>query len=186
MNFIIVTGPMAVGKMAVGMAIEEITGLKLFHNHMTIEPVIRLFPYGTKEAHHLIATFRQEIFEAMAKSDMPGMIFTYVCDFDDPHDVDYMYNLLKKFEAEGAQTYILELEADLDVRIQRNGTPLRLAEKPSKRDVKVSEARMLGLLENHRLNSIEGEIVHPNYLRVNNSHLAPKEVADMFVKAFSL
>lgn len=186
MEFIIVTGPMAVGKMAVGMAIADKTGLKLFHNHMTIEPVIRLFPYGSKEANHLIATFREEIFEAMAQSDMAGMVFTYVCDFDDPHDVNSMNKLLDKFEAVGASTYILELEADLDVRIQRNGTPLRLEEKPSKRDVKVSEARMLSLVENHRLNSRQGEISHQHYLRIDNTTLTPDQVADLFIEKFNL
>ncbi len=63
MDFLIITGPQAVGKMAVGMAVAEKTGLKLFHNHMTIELVIRLFDYGSPEGQHLIGTFRNEIFE---------------------------------------------------------------------------------------------------------------------------
>lgn len=186
MNFIIITGPMAVGKMAVGMALAELTNLRIFHNHMTIEPVIRLFPYGSKEAQHLIGHFREEIFQAMVHSDQPGMIFTYVCDFDDPHDKAYMMSRLEMFEEQGAQTYLVELEADLEVRVHRNSTPLRLEEKPSKRDVATSEERMLKLVENHRLNSDEGEIQYPNYLRIDNSTLSPEEVATIIVERFGL
>lgn len=184
MDFVIITGPMAVGKMAVGIALAEKTELVLFHNHMTIEPVIRLFPYGTQEAQYLIGHFREEIFNAMIQSDRPGMIFTYVCDFDDPDDVWYMMSLIDRFEEKGAKAYIVELEANLEARIHRNRTPLRLEEKASKRDVVASEARMLKLLEKHRLNSREGEIDHRNYLRIDNSHLSPDEVAEMIVEEF--
>lgn len=184
MKFIVITGPMAVGKMAVGMALAEKTGLKLFHNHMTIEPVIRLFPYGSQEAQYLIAHFRQEIFRLMAESDMPGMIFTFVWAFDMPSEYDYIDKIMKQFEDQGADTYIVELEADLEVRLERNRSPLRLSEKASKKDVVATEERMLKTLETHRLNSLEGEITHPSYLRINNSDLTEEEVADGIIDFF--
>ena len=43
MKFVILFGPLAVGKMTVGQELEKITGLKLFHNHMTIELVLPFF-----------------------------------------------------------------------------------------------------------------------------------------------
>lgn len=36
-------GPSAVGKMSVGQAITERTGLRLFHNHISIELALRYF-----------------------------------------------------------------------------------------------------------------------------------------------
>jgi shikimate kinase len=39
MKFVLIFGPQAVGKMTVGQELAKITGLKLFHNHMTIERV---------------------------------------------------------------------------------------------------------------------------------------------------
>jgi ATP-dependent Lon protease len=36
-----VVGPPAVGKMSVGQAIAERTGLRLFHNHISIELALR-------------------------------------------------------------------------------------------------------------------------------------------------
>ncbi len=37
MKFVLLFGPQAVGKMTIGYELEKLTGLKLFHNHMTLE-----------------------------------------------------------------------------------------------------------------------------------------------------
>ena len=37
MKLVLIFGPQAVGKMTVGQELAKKTGLKLFHNHMTIE-----------------------------------------------------------------------------------------------------------------------------------------------------
>ena len=39
MKLVLIVGDGAVGKMTVGQELMKITGLRLFHNHMTIEPV---------------------------------------------------------------------------------------------------------------------------------------------------
>ena len=39
MNFYMLIGPQAVGKMTVGQALSKKTGAKLFYNHMTIDLV---------------------------------------------------------------------------------------------------------------------------------------------------
>lgn len=45
MKFVWIFGSAAVGKMTVGQELAKMTGLRLFHNHMTIEPVIEIFGY---------------------------------------------------------------------------------------------------------------------------------------------
>ena len=40
-------GPPAVGKMTVGQEIAARTGMRLFHNHMTIELVLQFFEFGS-------------------------------------------------------------------------------------------------------------------------------------------
>ena len=42
-KLVFMIGDAAVGKMTVGQALMARTGLRLFHNHMTIEPVIEIF-----------------------------------------------------------------------------------------------------------------------------------------------
>ena len=72
MKFITIIGPQAVGKMTVGQELEKLTGLKLFHNHMTIELVSKFFDYGSKQGKKLVHSFRMQIFEEVAKSDLEG------------------------------------------------------------------------------------------------------------------
>ena len=71
MKFVLIFGPQAVGKMTIGHELEKITGLKLFHNHMTIEIIAPLFGYGSKSpvGIKLVSLFRRKIFEEFAKSD---------------------------------------------------------------------------------------------------------------------
>lgn len=186
MEFFIITGQQAVGKMAVGKALCQKLDLKLFHNHMTIEMVIQLFDYKSPEAQRLIKTMRQLIFEEMAKSHGKGMAFTFLWDFDRPNDHDYIQGLIDLFEGEGAQVYVVELLADLDVRLERNTSPLRLKEKPSKRNLKWSQDEILNSMKKHRLVSHEGEIKHKHYLRLCNNDLTVDQAADRIVEHFSL
>ena len=74
MKLILIFGPQAVGKMTVGQELATLTGLKLFHNHMTIDLVSLIFDYSTKEAKRLVSLFRNKIFEEVSKSDLSGMI----------------------------------------------------------------------------------------------------------------
>ena len=43
MKLVIIIGSGAVGKMTVGQSLMQKTGLRLFHNHMMIEPVLEIF-----------------------------------------------------------------------------------------------------------------------------------------------
>jgi hypothetical protein len=105
MKFIIIFGPQAVGKMTVGHELEKLTELKLFHNHMTIELVSPFFNYGTEAGKRLVSLFRQEIFEEVSKSNLDGLIFTYVWAFDLQSDWDYVDKICDIFESKGGVVY---------------------------------------------------------------------------------
>ena len=80
----------------------------------------------------------------------------------------------------------MELEADFDLRIERNKTPNRLANKPTKRNIQRSESIFRQLESQHRLNSYAGEIQTKNYLRINNTDLSAAEAAQVIKNTFSL
>lgn len=186
MKLIIIFGPQAVGKMTVGQELERITSLKLFHNHMTIELVSPFFSYGTPTGRRLVQQFRQAIFEEVAQSDLPGIIFTFVWAFDLEGDWNYIREIRQMFESKGAETIFVELEAEVEERLERNRSPHRLAHKPTKRNIAFSEGDLLKTMEHHRLNSIEGELEHDNYIRINNTSLTPEQVAVMIKERFQL
>lgn len=186
MKLFIIFGPHAVGKMTVGQELTKITKLKLFHNHMTIDVVSDLFENIPKERNRLINLFRKEIFEAYSKSDEYGMIFTYMWAFDRKEDWEYIDYVEKLFSSRGADIYFVELEADYDLRIERNKTDNRLLNKPTKRNIEKSESLFRSLENTYRLNSFDGEVAKENYLRIDNSNLRPEEAALIIKNKFSL
>ena len=79
-----------------------------------------------------------------------------------------------------------ELIAPQAVRLARNATENRLQHKPSKRDLAVSEQRLLRDDEKYRCVSYEGEFPFANYLRIDNTELSPAEAAEQIRQAFGL
>ncbi|WP_053218596.1 DEAD/DEAH box helicase family protein [Virgibacillus senegalensis] len=186
MKFILLFGPQAVGKMTIGEKLEKMTGLKLFHNHMTIELIHHFFEFETPSFQRLVNLFRHEIFEEVATSDLPGMIFTYVWAFDEKEDWDFVEKICDTFESKGAEVFFVELEAPLSIRLKRNTTPHRLDQKPTKRNIEQSENNLRHIHEKHRLNSAPGEITRDAYMRIDNSGLTAEETAYLIKERFNL
>jgi len=178
MKLVLIVGAGAVGKMTVGQELMKITNLRLFHNHMMIEPVIDIFGYFKGDT---ILKLREIIFDDFVKSESEGMIHTLMWAFDMESDREYVNNLASKFD----EVYCVELIASQEVRINRNKTENRLANKASKRDIQASNNRLLNE-DKHRLISNEGEIPFKNYLRINNENISAKEVASIIKKTFNL
>lgn len=186
-NLVIIIGPHAVGKMTVGQELAKITGLRLFHNHMSIELTRKLFERGEKEWGIFNDSLRQTVFRLFAEGDFPGLIFTFMCAFELQSDFEYMQNVIDLFSANGARCHVVELCADFDVRLWRNRTENRLANKESKRDLARSEAEMRKTSQAHRLNSLEGEVLpFESYLKIDNTHLSPEEVARQIKEHFGI
>jgi len=183
MNLIVLIGSGAVGKMTVGQELMKITDYRLFHNHHMIEPVIEIFG---KFDGAVVSKLREDIFDAFLSTAYSGLIFTYMWAFDMQSDWDYIKSVADKFEATGGNVYYVELVADRAVRIERNKTENRLKNKASKRDVVISEDRMLREETKYRLVSNEGEIPFKNYIKIDNTNLQPSEVALMIKERFNL
>jgi hypothetical protein len=187
-KLVIIFWPHAVGKMTVGQELAKITWLNLFHNHMTIDLVVPLFgywsesPIGTK----LVNSFREQIMQEFAQSNMEGLIFTCIRYFDDQNDRDYITSRCKIFEDQWWETYFVELEANIDTRIKRNITPNRLEHKPSKRNIERSQNDLKKWTQNHRLNSHDWEITKKNYIKIDNTNLTPEQVATQIKINFKL
>ncbi|WP_253299014.1 hypothetical protein [Paenibacillus barcinonensis] len=75
------------------------------------------------------------MFRAVAKSDLPGLIFTCVWAFDLEQDGAYIRHLTDMFAAQGAEVCYVELEAEGSERLERNKSENRLQHKPTKRDL---------------------------------------------------
>ena len=178
MKLVLIVGAGAVGKMSVGQELMKITDLRLFHNHMTIEPVIDIFGYFKGDT---ILKLRDIIFNDFIATNNYGMIHTLMWAFNMESDWKYVENLVSKFD----EIYCVELIASQKIRLERNKTENRLLHKPSKRDIEASNKRLLNE-DIYRLVSYEGEIPFENYLRINNENISAKEVAKIIKETFDL
>ena len=183
MKLLILIGNSSVGKMTVGQELCKITPFRLFHNHLMIEPVLEIF--GTFNG-AVIQKLRRVVFEEFAKTDSYGLVFTYMWAFDMQSDWDYIDWVKSIFAPYGTEFYYVELVADQAVRLQRNATENRLKNKASKRDIEVSNQRLLREDSNYRLVSLPGELQVEHYLRIDNTHLSPEEAAGQIRDFFGL
>lgn len=181
-----VVGPSAVGKMSVGQAIAERTGMRLFHNHLSIELALRYFEYGTPAFDRISGSIRRQVVEEVAASDLPGLVFTYVWAFDHPEDGEVVEEYARPFRERGGRVLFLELEASQAERLRRNEGTSRLAEKPSKRDLEASRRRLLAMDTDYQLNSGGVFDGRDDWLRIDNTGLSPDDVAALAVKHFAL
>ena len=183
-NLIVITGPLAVGKMTVAEVLREKTGYNLMINHDSIEVSDKIFGFATPAQKEFNLLIREMAFNTAVKYN-ESIIFTMALHFDDKEKIDYLRELKQRFEKTGGKFYFIELSAGLDVRLERNTTPHRLEMKKSKQDIEWSRRNLINSHNNHKLNSDYGELLFENHLKINNENLSPQEVAEMIVNKYS-
>ena len=181
MKLLFILGDSAVGKMTVGQELANITPLRLFHNHMMIEPVLEVFGQFRSD---VIQRLRSVILEEFGKSGQYGLIFTYMMAFDLPQEYDYLKQVQQALGVNEEDVCYVELIAPQSVRLARNATENRLAHKASKRDIDASNARLIRDDENHRMLSLPGEIPSANYLRIENASISASDAARIIKERF--
>ena len=182
-GLIVVCGPQAVGKMTVAENLRDKLRYNLMMNHDSIEMSDRIFGFRTPAQREFNAAFREKAFEIAVKHDV-DMIFTYVCAFDIPEDVDYIRNVGEMFVRSGGRFFFVELSASLEARLARNETPHRMERKASKRNVEWSREDLLDTAQKFRLNTNEGENLFENHLKIDNTFISPDEAADIMIEEY--
>lgn len=76
MRLIFLYGSPATGKLTIGRLLAQRTGLPLFHNHLVVDAVGAVFPFGTPEFVRLREQFWIETFAAAARINR-SLIFTF-------------------------------------------------------------------------------------------------------------
>lgn len=173
MRFLLLIGPPAVGKMTVGRELARLTGLKLFHNHMSIELVHHFFDFGTPAFSRLDRSIRFSIFREVAQGDLSGLIFTLVWAHNEAADAEYVKEILDIFREVGAEIAIVELRAGMEERLRRNRLSDRLEAKPTKRNLEQSEASLRQSETEYRMYANDREVEKWGITVVDNAHGNP-------------
>jgi hypothetical protein len=186
-DLIVIIGPPASGKAAVGLALSQSTGFRFFHNHMTAEPAAALFGWGTEAYGEAADEIRLSLLtRALAQPLMPSIIFTFFWVFDQAKDNCFVAKLVDLFEAKGQRVFFVELIASLETRVAREGTPLRLALKPSKHDVERAKAFHAEADAKYQMNSCNDFPYPARHVVINTEKQSPAESAEMVIRHFGL
>jgi len=183
MKLLFLFGNTAVGKMTVGQELVKITDLRLFHNHIVIEPVLEIFGEFNK---NVMTRLREVILEEFAASAHYGLIITSMMNFDSQPSWDYLARIKNMFAPYNTDFYYAELVASQEARLQRNVTENRLRHKASKRDIEASNQRLLDDDIKFRCVSNDGEFANENHIKIDNTELSADVVAKMIKERFSL
>lgn len=76
MKLIFLYGPPAAGKFTIARELSQLTGLPLFHNHLVVDAVASVFPFGSESFARLREQFWMETFQAAVDEDR-SLIFTF-------------------------------------------------------------------------------------------------------------
>lgn len=95
--------------------------------------------------------------------------------FDMKSDWDYIEHVKEIFKPYNTEFYYAELVSTQEVRLNRNSTENRLKNKASKRDIDISNQRLINDDKNHRCESLDGEILFENYIRIDNTNISSEK-----------
>jgi cytidylate kinase len=76
LELIFIYCPAAAGKLTVARVLAERTGLAVFHNHLIVDAVAAVFPFGSEEFVRLREQFWFDTFRAAARAGT-SLIFTF-------------------------------------------------------------------------------------------------------------
>ena len=186
-NLVVIFGPPAVGKAAIGHELAALTGYRIFHNHLTADPAAALFGWGGAQFGRMVDTIRDVLLEeAAADVSIPGVIFTYVWDLCSEGESATMARYAALFERHGGKASFVELTASLGARIGREGLAFRAGLKPAQRDVAAAKTRQVDMVARYRMNS-DGQLpIAYRHFTLSTEDDEPKAAAGVIFKALKL
>lgn len=176
MKLVYIYGPSGVGKLTVAEALAELTGYKVFHNHLTVDLVGSLFEFGSEAHTRLKRKLRLDIFRYAAEEGLEGLIFTFV--YSHPGSLPFVRQVQELAQEVGIELLLVRLSATV--------------EQLEKRIVGESRGRFGKPRSVESLHSMLAEwdmgqaIPGVRSLEIENTHLSPGEVAHKIAAHYGL
>lgn len=180
-KLILLFGPQATGKMTVAQDVCSSNNFGMIHNHMIIDMMKHLYGYGT-DAFHKERVNITNFLLLSALSNNVDMILTKTFNFNDENDINYFNNINSFVDENIIKFYLIELSSDLKTRLARNKTDNRLKNKPSKRDVNLSDKRLIQTDKTFNYVLPHEYAKKNHYLQIDNSNLSVTDTTNKIIK----
>ncbi len=172
MNLIFIHGPAAAGKLTVGRALAELTGFKLFHNHLVVDTLLAVFPFGSEPFARLREEIWLAVFREAAAADV-SLIFTFT---PEPSvNPGFIGSAVTIVEEAGGQVHFVELTCPIEELERRIENPSR------------AEFKKLRSLETFREIRKQGGAAFPSLpagIRIDTSQCKPQASARKIAERF--
>ena len=123
MKLIIIHGAPAAGKLTIANELGELTGFRVFHNHLSIDCVKPVFDFGTLPFLRMIELIRFGVI-AEAAHEGVDLIHTFVYAFRE--DDEHMAELIASAEDNGGEVHLVLLVCEPEVLKERIGNESRI------------------------------------------------------------
>ncbi len=124
MKLVFIYGPAASGKLTVARALSALTGLSVFHNHLVVDAVAAVFPFGSPQFIRLREQMWMAMFEEAARAQR-SLIFTFAPEPTVPeHFPERVRELIAR---NGGVTEFVRLKVARDIQEARLGDESRKA-----------------------------------------------------------
>jgi hypothetical protein len=169
-------GPPGVGKLTVARELVARTGFRLLHNHLTVNLVSTLFPYGTADFTRLLRQFRLVMMEEAAHANIDLVVTNVNTGSADQRA--FIRSLIEVVAAGGGTTAFVQLACQRDVWLTRIASESRQAEsKPTDPDL------IMRLFENK---DPFARLPFEPLLTLDTTQLLPADAAAQIVEHYEL
>jgi hypothetical protein len=163
-------GPPAVGKLTVAKRLCVITGWTLFHNHLSVNAVRPIFPFGSKPFTDVVHRLRLDVFET-AMAEGTNLIFTNNSAWGGSNGRERFATFADSArlaaETGGGQAQFVRLTAPLDV------LETRLLDPTRQQLGKLTDTSRLREL----LRALDDSALYDDDLTIDTSRHSPEEAA---------
>ena len=176
MRLVYLYGPPGVGKLTVARELAALTGYPQLHNHLTVNLVSTLFPYGNADFTRLLRQFRLVMTEEAVRADIDLIVTNVNSGSPDQHT--FIQRLAEVVAEGGGSTLFVQLICAHDVWLTRIADESRRAEsKPTDPDL------ILRLFEQK---DPFAPLPFEPRLTLDTTHLSPGEAAAQIVAHYAL
>jgi predicted kinase len=171
-------GPPASGKLTIAGRLSELTGIPLFHNHLTVNALRPVFTFGSPPFMEANRKVRQAVFDVAASAGI-SLIFTNNSAWSGPDP-------RARFE-EAAESYrrTMESHGGRTVFVRLTASPSALEERVANESRRAHDKLLDVVRLRELLAELDSSPLHPDDLTIDTGQLSPEESARTIMAALA-
>jgi predicted kinase len=175
-TLIYVYGPPASGKLTVATRLSELTGIPLFHNHLTVNAVLPVFAFGSPPFIEAVRAMRRGVFQAAARAGI-SLIYTNNSAWSGP-DPRARFE-----EAAQAAREIMAGHGGRTVFVRLTASQSTLEERVANESRRAHEKLVDVVRLRELLADFDASPLHPDDLAIDTARTSPEESARIIAAA---